>query len=389
MKQQSFLVICDNTLGADDLKVLVLLYQPLLKPSGYGLYMFLYALASVNGTNYEYDWQFVADSLALKEKDLILAKERLEALDLLHTYQKENHFIFKIVMPHTAQGFIRDTTLGKFLSTEIGEKNYQALIKRLLVKNVDLSEYQEVTKDFADIYQFENYDLEDDGQYVGRNASQGLRLKTNFVFNDFINMLSSRYKRPQNLSFKVKDTLINLSFIYKFKLEELKEIFESACNNDGVVDLALLSTKANAYFTINNHQNVAVVKKEVDKTNQTLLELETTHPSEIINCYCHNNLHGQALQTIYDLMSRNKIENGYLNILLVHILKLKEGILPNVVYLEKVIKSWHNKGLTTTLEAYNFVTQVTPEKPKTTSKKIDSMASNYLAELRKLDEEND
>ena len=65
-------------------------------------------------------------------------------------------------------------------------------------------------------------------------------------------------------------------------------------------------------------------------------------------------LRSDALNTINLFMAQNDIDLGALNVLLIFILKNKEGILPHVNYLNKVWLSWSKAGVRTAEDAINY-----------------------------------
>ena len=71
-----------------------------------------------------------------------------------------------------------------------------------------------------------------------------------------------------------------------------------------------------------------------------------------------------------------------------HILKYKEGILPHVSYLEKVLETWFKQGIATTEDAFELVLRGDFEKGTTTTKGSKKKKQNpkwvdeYLQELK-------
>jgi replication initiation and membrane attachment protein len=63
-------------------------------------------------------------------------------------------------------------------------------------------------------------------------------------------------------------------------------------------------------------------------------------------------------------MERNNLEPGLVNMLLTYILERK-GFLPSVIYLEKILKSWAQKGIFDTETAYDFYMEQEKNQSKT------------------------
>jgi replication initiation and membrane attachment protein len=77
-------------------------------------------------------------------------------------------------------------------------------------------------------------------------------------------------------------------------------------------------------------------------------------PQVIIQKYAKTDQQGIALSTATALLERNHVEPGIINVILMLVLKHKDGILPNINYMEKVLLDWMNKGVQTTEDALNY-----------------------------------
>jgi replication initiation and membrane attachment protein len=91
-------------------------------------------------------------------------------------------------------------------------------------------------------------------------------------------------------------------------------------------------------------------------------------------------------------MERNHIDLGVINVLLLFVLKRKDGILPHLHYLEKILNDWLSKGVATSTDAIEMTTQLESTYQKKTYKKSVRVSVEpdwldaYLAELKKEEE---
>ena len=69
-------------------------------------------------------------------------------------------------------------------------------------------------------------------------------------------------------------------------------------------------------------------------------------------------------------------------------LKNKDGVLPNINYLEKVLHDWLNKGVQTTEDAINYATDLETKwekKPFTPTKSEPDWLDDYIKDLANME----
>ncbi|CCV64059.1 Replication initiation and membrane attachment protein DnaB [Alteracholeplasma palmae J233] len=388
MKRHTFKTMISADLSADDHKVLVLLYQPIMGINSYSLYLSLFHL--VNKQNYKSDIQthsFLFDLLNIKEEEFTAAKDQLEALNLLESYVNKTEHIYVLKNPLSAKQFLSDTIFGQFLLCEIGENMYLNLTRQFELEKEDFSQFKNVTKQFDDLYEFKPINIKDNSSYIGRRNNGGVSFESNFDYEKFTELLPERLKKPILVNWKTVEYINKLSFVYQIDEREMSEIYIQAATPNGDVVLTQLNLKAKNYYDqISNHSQTIIDKKIDDSTVEMIEYLKKATPQRIIKNYCKNNYQAVASDTVMQLMERNQVELGVINVLLIHILKYKDGILPNINYLEKVLETWSTKGIITTEAAYNLITEKeTLEKSKTHNKKSKDpeWLDDYLKELDK------
>lgn len=140
-----------------DTHVLTLLYQPLIGANAVGLYKSL--LAQLPKDVFEGDvhtHQHLRLMVGLTMSDLLEARKKLEAIDLMRTYQHKSQdkrsFIYEIQPPMKPVQFFTDDVLSVFLFNKLGKKGYLAIKERFSLKEIDQDAYEEVTVSFSDVF---------------------------------------------------------------------------------------------------------------------------------------------------------------------------------------------------------------------------------------------
>ncbi|VEU82642.1 DnaD domain protein [Acholeplasma hippikon] len=356
--KQTFSVITQSALSSDEWKVLGLLYQPIIGTLGFSLYHTLYHL--LNQKNYQsetFQHQFLVDLLGEKIDKLKAAKDKLEAISLLDTYELNEHIIYQLKSPLSPRGFIKDTVLGQFLKTEVGPKMFGQLTDVFRVEKIDLSEYKQVTKNFDDVFNFVSTENHHDNKtYLGKNNNRGAKISKQLDYEKFIELLPDRLKKPILMAHHTQDTIQKLVFVYGFSAEEMAEVYKLTADANGRLDLGNLAFKAQSYYEDHKKDDMVVAEtKDQNEEMEAIISLKKMSPLQIVAKYGKGDYQSMHSDTVMQLLDRNQVEVGVINALLLHILKHKEGELPHINYLEKVLETWMKMGIRTTEDAYRLV----------------------------------
>ena len=116
--------------------------------------------------------------------------------------------------------------------------------------------------------------------------------------------------------------------------------------------------------------------------------IDQVAPQVIIQKYARTDQQGIALSTATQLLERNAVEPGIVNVILMLVLKHKDGVLPNINYMNKVLNDWLNKGVQTTEDAINYSTNLESQYEK--KKKVQKVAEpdwmdDYIKDLAKME----
>ncbi|MDY0074363.1 MAG: DnaD domain protein [Acholeplasmataceae bacterium] len=385
MKNSSqFRIQSQTDLSAADFKVLALLYQPLIGLEAHALYTTFYQLVNKTG-RMSYTHSELFDLLNLKQLDFLKMRNRLEAVNLLFVYQKEDQYIYQLKAPLTAKSFLVDTVFGSYLQSEIGEKNVLLLTELFKMEAISLEGYDNITKSFDELYEFKSLNLLSVSHPLqGRTTNGGSHINYKFNYDAFVEHLPERLKTSQLLNEKFKEQISKIAFVYQYDVQDMVEIYEAASRSNKSVTFAQLNLKAKLYYDTKN-QLLTVKKKETSPQM-----IDQVAPQVIIQKYAKTDQQGLALQTATQLLERNAVEPGIINVILMLVLKHKEGILPNINYMEKVLHDWLNKGVQTTEDAIKYSSSLETQyesrkKVQRVSVKEPDWMDEYIQELAKLE----
>ncbi len=382
----NFRLYMQSDLSTSDFKVLSLLYQPLLGMESYALYTTFYQM--IHQTKIEsLTHQVLFDLLDLKQTNFLKMRHKLEALNLLETYQLENEFIYLLKTPLTAKQFLADTVFGSYLQSEIGDKNLNVLIEMFKKEIPNTEGYQNISKPFDALYEFKQLNLlKVDDQLEGRMQNQGLLIESQFDFNGFVEALPDRLKTSTLLNRKLRETIEKIAFVYQYDVLDMVEVYKKASESKQNMNYQVLNFKARQYFEKKNQ--VLSIK---EKTNSEVDLIEKATPYEIISKFAKVDQQGIALSTAFQLLERNQVDPGIVNVILMLVLKHKDGILPHINYLEKVLNDWLNKGVLTTEDAIEHASKLEGSFEQKKEKKVNKTAEpdwmdDYVRKIAEMEE---
>ena len=196
MTNKSFWVMTSSFCSSEDIKTLSLLYQPLIGPNSLGCYLMLSNL--VNPTNLQtdiYKMQYLLDILNFNVETLTNVLDKLNAIGLLTTYEKDNIYLFRLNMPLKPRQFFLDTILGPYLKSEVGDKNFDQLFSYFSSSEVSKKGYKNITKAFDQVYKTKVYEpISSEKFIIGRKKNGGVIIKDAFDFETFYEGLPIRLK---------------------------------------------------------------------------------------------------------------------------------------------------------------------------------------------------
>lgn len=366
----TFQVNSKSIINHEDLKVLTLLYLPLLGPVSFSIYLTLLEITNEKtGLSEILTHQEICDQLNIKIEEFQTERNKLEALGLLCVYQKNNAYYYFLKAPLSAHQFLSDTILGTYLQSEIGINAIKKLITLFEIKEISLENSKNITKSFSEVYEFKNVDLLNfDEKLRGKRNDIGVLIESKFDYQKFVDGLPERYKQPHLFNPNFKNMIERIIFVYKFDVNEMVDVYIKATTNGNEPNEHALRLSSNLYFQEHKGDYIHHVKPvEVDEAFQ----LDRTPPQNILDMFGRSESKGADLDTVQDFYNRNNYPPGILNAIIMFVLKHKDGHLPHVNYLEKVLKTWLNSGVKSTEDAINYM------------KKIESTYTSYAKSKEK------
>lgn len=372
-----YIVSVDGPKTDYDDKVLTLLYQPLIGPICISLYVTLrnqvaeHRLSSEPVSHY-----YIMNLLDLGLPEIYKARQKLEGIGLLQTFVKNDgdhrFFIYRLKSPLSPQSFFSDGLLNIYLYQKIGSDHYQKLKQFFSDIRLPLEEYENITKEFQDVFSSTNaippYQAEDPDdaalRLVARNEPAEISVQPEkFDFELFIEGLSPAFVN-RNTVIQARDVILKLSFLYNIGPLQMQDIVLQSVDESKKIDIEKLRKNARDWYTIEHYQSFPRLVDKVQspifhsgidepKTHEERLirYFETVSPRQVLEDMSEGSEPSNTeLKLIEDIMLKQKLEPGVVNVL-IHYCMLRTDKKLNRGFVETIASHWARKKVKTVKEA--------------------------------------
>ncbi|MBR4830322.1 MAG: DnaD domain protein [Bacilli bacterium] len=361
----TYIVVNKTILSDNDRKILTMLYQPIIGSISTNLYNTL--CLNLDKNEFMSD-EFTHHSLMVNNKinleDILEAREKLEGIGLLKTFVKEkedsNSYVYELFSPLSASEFFSHPILNIVLYNNVGKKEYERLVLYFKVPRINLSEYEDVTKSFDDIFSsvpsssFINNLI--DVKEVSKN---NLKLNYNFDFDLLISSFPKETINEKTFNKENRELIEYLSYIYNLDTLELKDLIISSLNDKLMIDKVLLRKNARNYYQYQNNGKLPTLiyqnqpeylrspEGKDSKRAKMVYTFETTSPYNFLkNKYNGSKPTSRDLKLIEDLMVDVGLKPGVVNVLIDYALRVNNNKL-NKAFIETIAGQWKRLNIET------------------------------------------
>ncbi len=381
-KLENFTVYCSSILNHEDVNVLTLLYNPLIKTDAYNLYMLFASLVErASLKSFTSKHQFLLDMTLLNQEQFYNARIKLEAVGLLTTLYNDSSYIYILKSPFTAKQFLVDGVLGTFLYSELGQTSFKQLLKMFSIAKVQKGNFSNITKNFDDVFStdIESVKVEKEDYLLGRNLNVGIKIdKFSFDYNKFISNVKGVMPQAKRSSKKLESHLTNMAYAYGFDEDSLSNVYRQSIDSDGNIDYAVLNK--NALDEFHFQYNKGVPKMVQKNEDQFYKALSTLTADSMLKKYSKfkQPLPDDVKKVAMIYQEFENLDRAVINLSILSVLKAKNGEVPAFNYFKATLNTLIKNQLTDFEEAKKYyfgeVRNTTDlvdktDKPKATIKK--------------------
>ncbi len=391
----TYIVVNKTILHEEDRHLLTMLYQPIIGYTAISLYFTLIDDLDVfNRLSADLTHHHLMSIMQLRLEDIMIAREKLEAVGLLKTYLKKgsvNNYVYLLYSPITANEFFNHPILNIVLYNNIGKKEYDKRLEMFKVPRVRLTDYEDISHKFNEVFKSSNLRPFEVVEDIEKRENASIILDDVIDFNLLISSIPSGLVSNRCFNEDTKKLINNLALVYNIDTERMSGLVRTSLNEKGLIDKTLLRKNCRNYYSFENVGNLPTLvyqtqpdylkKPEGDtsKWAKMAYTFENTSPYD----YLKSKMKGaeptkRDLNLIEDLMIEQKLSAGVVNVLISYALKINNQKL-NRNYLETIAGQWKRLNIETVEEAMRLTEKeykkmkkvaTTTTKNKSVSKKI-------------------
>lgn len=363
----SYLVVNKSFLNENDRKLLTTLYQPIIGTVAICLYFTLWSdLNKTNIISNEFTHHHLMNSMGLKLDEIVIARKKLEALGLLKTFYKEgniNNYIYELYSPLSPIEFFSNPILSSSLLASIGKKEYQMLISYFKPLKLNISEFENITSSFSDIYKMDIKTIEDvtEKDIISKE-------KNDISINDVLDFDYIKESIPKGIlsnnafSASLIKLLNRLAYLYNFDNDTMIELLKNSINEKGTFNEEKLKKNCKNLFSFENDgvpklifkskNDVKVDNKNIKDIKQKLIEcFECTTPYDFLKAkYGGSKPTSKDISLVESLLVDQELNPGVVNVLIDYVLRTNEKKL-NKNLVQAIASQWKMCNITTVKDA--------------------------------------
>ncbi|MBQ8535201.1 MAG: DnaD domain protein [Bacilli bacterium] len=383
----TYTVVNKSIITEKDKRIISLLYQPIIGHAATALYYTLIddldksELISDDLTHHH-----IMTNMQLSLENLIIAREKLEAVGLLKTYMKQdniNHFVYLIYSPLSAIDFFNHPILNVVLYNNLGKVEYEKMVSIFKMPRINLKDYTDVTCSFDEVFSSVSGTVLEYDDCIMKSESSNILVNKSLDFDLIISGFPESQINSRCFTDEVKQLINKLAFLYDLNTLDMQSIIRGCINEKGLIDKTLLRKSCRDYYKFDNagklptliyNRQPEFLKKPVgdsSKRAKMIYTFENITPYQLLKAkYKGGEPTDRDKKLIESLLVDLKLNPGVVNVLISYVLKVNNEQLTKS-YVETIAGQWKRLNIETVEDAMN-VTQKEYSKLKKKAEKTKS-----------------
>lgn len=247
-----YVVINKTVIHNEDLKIISMLYQPIIGYSAVSLYYTLLDdLDKKEMMSEDFTHHHLMSVMQLKLADIVIAREKLEAVGLLKTYLKKdhvNHYAYLLFSPMSVSEFLNHPILNVVLYHNLGKKEYDRIVDYFKIPRVNLKDFEDITSKFDEVFSAVSGNLLPENEDIIEKSTNPINVQSRIDFDLLVSSIPKSMVNEKCFNTEVKELITNLSFVYDIDDLHMQGLVRNNINEKGMIDkIALRKACRNFY----------------------------------------------------------------------------------------------------------------------------------------------
>lgn len=363
----TYIVVNKTILSEQDKKKITMLYQPIIGHTAVSLYLTLIDdLEKRELMSGELTHHHLVSTMQLKLQDIIIAREKLEAVGLLKTYVKEenvNNYVYVIYSPLSVSDFLNHPILSVVLYNNLGKKEYDKIINYFKIPRINLKDYQDITASFNSVFTSVGGNLFIDNDNIVKKNIGTITLDSKVDFDLLISSIPKNIVNNRCFNEEMKNLINALAFTYNIDDLNMQGMVRNSLNEKGMIDKEELIRNCRNFYEFENAGKLPTLiyskqpdylkspKGDTSNWAKQVYTFENVTPNDYLRSkYKNGEPTMRELQIIEDLMVKQKMKPGVVNVLISYVLKVNNNKFTRS-YVETVASQWCRMNIETVEEA--------------------------------------
>ena len=379
----TYTVINKTIITDSDKKIVSMLYQPIVGFTAVSLYYSLISdLDKIEIISDELTHHHLMATMQLSLDDIMIAREKLEAVGLIKTYLKKdniNQMVYLLYSPLTPNEFFNHPILNIVLYNNLGKKEYEKIINYFKLPRINLKDYEDITCSFDEVFTPVRGTIDNIYEDITKRDSNNIKINKGIDFNLIISGIPESQLNPRCFTDDVKDLINNLSYIYNLDSLDMQGLIRNSLTEKGTIDKTLLRKSCRNYYQFDNFGNLPTLiynrqpeylKKPAgdnSKWAKMVYTFENITPYQLLKAkYKGAEPTDRDKKLIESLLIDQKLNPGVVNVLISYVSKVNNEQLTKS-YVETIAGQWKRLNIETVEEAMK-ITEKEHKKLKKTVK---------------------
>lgn len=392
----TYTVVNKSIINDSDKKLITMLYQPIIGHTAVSLYFTLLDdLLKAEIMSDELTHHHLMSTMQLKLEDIVISREKLEAVGLLKTYFKKEHvnnYVYVLYGPLSANEFLNHPVLNIVLYNNLGKKEYNKIVNCFKIPRVNLKDYEDITKTFNKVFSSVGGNVFIENNNIIENKKEKIKFTNTIDFNMLISSIPRSLINEKCFNDEVKTLIDSLAFVYNIDDLNMQGLVRNSLNERGMIDKQELRKLCRNFYQfeqggklptlIYSKQPDYLKTPSGDTSNwaKQVYTFENVTPYDFIRSkYKNGEPTLRELKIIEDLMVDFKMKPGVVNVLIDYVLRVNNQKFTKS-YVETVASQWCRLNIETVEEAMRTAEKEHKKIRKLTEKKTTSKQSSKQKE---------
>ncbi len=366
----TYTVINKTVITDKDKKIVTMLYQPIIGFTAVSLYnTFLDDLDKQEIMSGDLTHHHLMAIMQLSLEDILVAREKLEAVGLMKTYLKKdniNQYVYLMFSPISASDFFNHPILNVVLYNNLGKKEYEKVLNYFKIPKINLKDFEDVTATFDEVFSSVRGTIMQANENIARRDSNNILLHKGLDFNLILSSIPENQIHPKCFNTDTRELINNLSYIYNLDTLDMQGLVRNAINEKGFIDKALLRKSCRDYYQFDNYGNLPTLiynkqpeylkkpKGDNSKWAKMVYTFENITPYQLLKAkYKGAEPTDRDKRLIENLLIDQKLVPGVVNVLISYVLKVNDEKLTKS-FVETLAGQWKRLNIETVEDAMRY-----------------------------------